>query len=119
MPAYQLAVGSLNAISRMHGFEVIRLAHFFASLLDQIVARPDHQDSASVFGTGTFVVHGASVTLARPFNAIILGAHVSVLNVTPLRAGFSLRTNGLTLVDIDTKGIGIVRPLVGIRTGGS
>src|SRR5918992_4003543 len=103
MPAYQHAVGSLNAVSRMHGFGVIRLAHFFASFLDQIVARPDHQDSASILGTGTFVLHGASVTLARPFNAIVLGAHVSVLNVTPLRAGFSFRTNSLTLVDIDPK----------------
>src|SRR6266508_36244 len=115
----QLAVRSLNGVSRMHGFGVIRLAHFFAPLLHQIVARPDHQDSASVFGTGTFFLDGASVTLARPFNAMVLGAHVSVLNVAPLSAEFSLRTNGLAFVEIHLEGIGIVRPLVRIRTRGS
>jgi hypothetical protein len=57
MPAHQLAVGSLNAVSPMHGFGEPGLSHFFAPLLDQIMAQSNHQDSAPIFGTGTLFLH--------------------------------------------------------------
>jgi hypothetical protein len=42
MAAHQLAVGPLDAVSRMHRFTELGLFHFLAPLLDQIVAQSDH-----------------------------------------------------------------------------
>src|SRR3989338_2996569 len=99
--------------------ENLSLAHFFSPLLNQIMAQSHHQNPAPLLGAGTLFLYGTGVAVAGPFNTVVLRSHVGVLNVTPLGAYVSLRTNRLLLLNVHRESIGVVGPRVRIRTGGS
>src|SRR3989304_953597 len=119
MPAYQLAVGSLDPVSRMHVFRELSLSHFFSPLLNQIMAQSHHQNPPPTLGAGALLLHRTAITLISPLDPIILRAHIGISNPAPLGADVSLRTNCLPLLNVHRESIGVVGPRVRIRTGGS
>ena len=62
----------------------------------------------------TLFLYRTVVALTAPFNPVILGSQITVFDTAALRVEFTLGTNRLTLVDINLKRVGIVRPLMRI-----
>ena len=64
----------------------------------------------------TLFLNRTAITLIAPLDAVVLGSHIAIFDAATLRAQVTLRTNRLTLVDIDMKPIGVVRSLVRVGT---
>ena len=109
-------MGSLNPVSRMHGFGETFLFHFSAPLLDQIVAQSHDQSPPSALGTRALFLYRTAITLIAPLDAEVLGSHIAIFDAATLRAEFTLGTNRLAFVDINMEPIAIVRSLVRVGT---
>ena len=76
VPTHQLAVSPFDAVSRIHGFGETSLFHFFAPLLDQIMAQSHDQSSPTTVGTRTLLLDGTAIALITPLDAVVLGSLV-------------------------------------------